>query len=153
MKRRLYRVSPGEVRAQPREQDTGPDSYKRLLVVDDEPIIREVLRRSLESQRYTVDVAQDGEDAWVKTYGTTYDCILLDLNMPGSSGEEFYRLVEQWDEGLAKKVIFITGNTVTPDTHAFIFAAGNPVMRKPFHLEELHREILKSLERSVEPAG
>ena len=153
MKHRMHWVPPGEARAQPREQDTGPASYKHLLVVDDEPVIREVLRKSLESQRYTVDVAQDGEEAWAKTYATSYDCILLDLNMPGSSGEEYYRLVEQWDEGMAKKVIFITGNAVTPDTHAFIFAAGNPVMRKPFHLEELHRGILKSLEGSVEQAG
>jgi len=130
----------------------GPTSPKRLLVVDDEAIIRDLLRRSLEGQRYTVDLAEDGEQAWRKIQSTTYDCILLDLKMPGKSGEELYRLIDASNKQVTRKVIFITGG-VTTDIGVFISDSGNPVLRKPFHLEELHRQILKSLEVSAQPPG
>ncbi len=130
----------------------GPTSPKRLLVVDDEAIIRDLLRRSLETQRYIVDLAEDGEQAWLKIQSTTYDCILLDLKMPGKSGGELYRLIEAFDKQVAGTVIFITGNAATPDAGVFISDSGNPVLRKPFHLNELHRQVLKSLEVSARPS-
>jgi CheY-like chemotaxis protein len=78
-----------------------------------------------------------------------YDCVLLDLKMPGMSGQELYHLIEVADTRMAGKVIFITGDTVNPDTRDFIAAAGNPVMNKPFRLEELHCQVLEL----VEPAS
>ena len=130
----------------------GPTSPKRLLVVDDEAIIRDLLRKSLESQRYIVDLAEDGEEAWLKIQSTTYDCILLDLKMPGKSGGDLYQLIEASDKQVAKKVIFITGNSASLDSEDFISDSGTPVLHKPFHLDELHRQILKLLELSAQPS-
>ena len=114
---------------------------KHLLVVDDEPHIRDLLRRYLELERYTVDLADDGQQAWRKLANMQYDCILLDLKMPGMSGPELYQLIQEIIEPLASKVVFITGDTVNPDTRDFISKTGNPVITKPFRLEELLRAV------------
>ena len=142
----------GEVEQGYRNRDCVPTSPKRCLVVDDEAVIRDLLRRSLETQRYLVDLAEDGEQAWLMIQSTSYDCILLDLKMPGKSGWELYRLIEATDKQVAGKVIFITGNAAAPDTSVFISDSGNPVLRKPFHLNELHRQVLKSMEVSARPS-
>jgi len=114
---------------------------KHLLVVDDEPHIRDLLRRYLELERYTVDLAEDGHEAWRKLANMEYDCILLDLKMPGMSGPELYQLIHEIGEPLASKVVFITGDTVNPATRDFISKTGNPVITKPFRLEELLRTV------------
>ena len=76
------------------------------MVVDDEPQIRNLLRKYLESERYTVDLADDGHEAWRKLANMDYDCILLDLKMPGMSGSELYQLITEISETLAKKIVF-----------------------------------------------
>ena len=118
-------------------------STRQLLVVDDEPLIRNLLTKFLETRRFTVDQAGEGEEAWRKVQTITYDCILLDLKMPGMGGRELYKLLEGWDKGSAEKVIFITGDTADPDTKQFLEATGNPVMMKPFELEALHHQVLE----------
>ena len=110
---------------------------KHLLVVDDEPHIRDILKWYLELERYTVDLAEDGQEAWRKLANMDYDCILLDLNMPGMSGPKLYQLIQGISRRLASKVVFITGNIVSPDTQKFISNTGNRVVTKPFRPEEL----------------
>ena len=121
---------------------------KRLLVADDEPIIREVLRTYLERFGYTVDLAEDGEEAWRKVKSFTHDGIVLDLNMPGTSGTEVYRLIKASNKSLAKRVIFITGGALTRETQALILATGNPVLLKPFEMDELHQQVIGLLQES-----
>jgi len=116
------------------------------LVVDDEPQIRNLLRRSLELERYTVDLAIDGEVAWRKLGTLRYDCILLDLKMPRMNGRELYHLIHQTDEALSRKVIFISGDTVNKSTHKFISHTGKPLVTKPFQLEELRSHIANLVE-------
>ena len=119
---------------------------KHLLVVDDEPDIRDLLIRSLELERYTVDLAEEGEDAWRKLQKRLYDCILLDLKMPGTSGQELYKRIERSDGELARKVIFTTGDTIRPDAQEFVSTTGNPVMSKPLDLVQLRRQVREVLE-------
>ena len=112
-----------------------------MLLVDDEPNIREFLFRSLELKGFTVDLAGDGEEALRRLQGRVYDCILLDLKMPGMSGQHLYQAIEARDRELAGRVIFITGDTVNSDTRDFIAAAGNIALSKPIDLEELTRRV------------
>jgi CheY-like chemotaxis protein len=114
---------------------------KNVLLVDDEPNIRECLFRSLELKGFTVDLAGDGEEALRRLQGRVYDCILLDLKMPGMSGQHLYQTIEARDRELAGRVIFITGDTVNSDTRDFIAAAGNIALSKPIDLEELTRRV------------
>jgi two-component system NtrC family sensor kinase len=114
---------------------------KHLLVVDDESHIRDLLRKYLEMERYTVDLASDGQEAWRKLANMDYSCVILDLKMPGMSGPELYQRMHGNSEALASKVVFITGDSVSPETHEFISQIENPVIMKPFQLEELLRTV------------
>lgn len=112
-------------------------STKHLLVVDDEPDIRDLLKKYLELERYTVDLAVDGNEAWRKLRTMSYDCILLDLKMPQMSGPELYELLRDFSPSLANKVVFITGDTANPASLDFISETGNFFITKPFRLEDL----------------
>ena len=136
-----------------RQNGVAEGPRKRVLVVDDEPLIRDVLRKSLETHRYTVDLAEDGTEAWTKIRSAFYDCILLDLRMSGTSGGELYRLIAACDQELAKRVIFITGNPINQVGDSFITESGIPILRKPFCLEELHRQITSSLQATRQSFG
>ena len=121
-----------------------PLSRKRILVVDDEPNIRSLVMEALSVEGLTtVDQAEDGQEAWHKLQEAPYDCILLDLKMPGMGGRQFYHLIERSDREQAERVIFLTGDTVSLDTRAFLEATGNPVLSKPIRLEELQRQVLR----------
>ena len=71
----------------------------------------------------------------------TYDCILLDLKMPRMNGQELYRLIQESNEKLASRVIFISGDTVNSKTHDFVTSTGNLIMNKPFQMAELRTHI------------
>ena len=70
-----------------------------------------------------------------------YDCVLLDLKMPGMSGQELFSLIRQSGQESAKKVIFMTGDSVNPEAYDFVMETRNSVIHKPFQLDELHREV------------
>ena len=132
------------------ESPLAPIFEKHLLVVDDEPHIRDLLTRFLEMQHYTVDLAEEGKEACRKLTTVSYDCILLDLKMPGMSGREVFRLIQESDQRVANKVIFITGDASDTATRDFIAMATNPVVLKPFHLDDVCRQVLQVVE-SDEP--
>ena len=121
------------------QQNAG--ATKHLLVVDDEPHIRDLLVRSLDLEKYTVDLAKEGLEAWRKLEARRYDCILLDLKMPGMSGQELFQHIEASDRELAKRVIFITGDTISPITRNFLSATENLVLSKPLDIELLGRQV------------
>ncbi len=133
---------PAEVIAPPLEPEPIRVRSKHILVVDDEPLIRDLLVTYLGKQSFTVDQAQDGEEAWRMVESTRYDCVLLDLKMPGMSGQELFELIRQSGQESAKAVIFMTGDSVNPEAHDFVTETNNPVINKPFQLDELHREVL-----------
>jgi two-component system NtrC family sensor kinase len=128
------------------EEETVPALSKHLLVVDDEPQIGNLLVRYLEMEHYTVDLADGGADAVRKLTSTGYDCILLDLKMPGMSGKELFHHIEASDQKAAEKVIFITGDTSDRHTHEFITGLNNPVILKPFQLDDIRRQVQKMVE-------
>jgi two-component system NtrC family sensor kinase len=123
-----------------------PAKTQRILVVDDEPAIRDLLAKALGTEGHAVDLAESGAEAWHKVQSQTYGCILLDLKMPGMSGQQLYYRMAESDQELARRVIFMTGDTANPDTRDFMSATGNPAVSKPFNVEELRQQIQKSLE-------
>ncbi len=68
---------------------------KKILVVDDEPNIRDLLREELEEEGYIVDVAENGEKAIEKYFSGDYDLIVLDIEMPGMNGLEVAGLIRE----------------------------------------------------------
>ena len=99
----------------------------------------------------SVDLAEDGEVAWQRVQERSYHCIILDLKMPGMSGQQLYRAIDALDREQARKVIFLTGDMVNPDTFDFVTGSGNPAFSKPVNLDELHRQVRITLELTREP--
>ncbi|MBC8281877.1 MAG: PAS domain-containing protein [Chloroflexi bacterium] len=122
-------------------------STSHVLLVDDEPDLRLVLSRQLELRRYNVDQAGDGEEAWRKLQLFDYDCILLDLRMPGLGGQGLYERIQEMHPELIKLIVFITGDTVNPATKNFLGSVTNPVLSKPFDFRELEQLVVSVIDR------
>ena len=67
------------------------------------------------------------------------------------SGQKLFRLIEEFNGDLAKKVIFMTGDTFSPECRDFLSSINNPVLEKPFVLEELRKQLAELTEQTYEP--
>lgn len=119
-------------------------SNGRLLVIDDELAIRQLVAKGLSEEFEIVDQASDGEAALDLIQTSSYDCILLDLKMPGISGMEVYQRTAGYDLNAADRIIIMTGDTASPETASFLAELGNIVILKPFTLENV-REAIKQV--------
>jgi two-component system KDP operon response regulator KdpE len=116
----------------------------RILVVDDEPQIRRVLRSALSSEGYEVRDAKTGEDALQELRNERYDLVLLDINMPGMGGLETCRLIRASSE---VGVIMLTVRLSEADKIAALDAGADDYVTKPFSMPELLARIRASLRR------
>ena len=119
-------------------------SGRRVLVVDDEMSIRQLLSEVLMLDQHSVAVASSGIEAADLAERESFDVIITDMKMPGMDGAAFYRQVRQRDPQQARRIIFITGDTVSPDTRAFLQRVSNPVLSKPFKIGPL-RDAIESV--------
>ena len=126
-------------------EEAGKIRGGQILVVDDEAVFTEPLCRILSKDGHVVEVARDGHEAWQAIGRKNFECILMDVRMPGMGGKELYRMIKGSNEELAKKVIFATGDTLNPDTKEFLENTGNPWLGKPFTVEELQVKIQECL--------
>lgn len=110
---------------------------RRLLVVDDEPAMRTAIGNFLSSLGHGVTVAASGLEARALLERNEYDVILLDLRMPGLSGDDLYRELAERDPRQARRVVFVTGDTHSAQAHRFLADAGRPSVSKPFQLDDL----------------
>jgi two-component system NtrC family sensor kinase len=114
---------------------------RRVLVVDDEVSIRLLLHDILRLDQHSVALASSGLEAADLVSREKFDIIITDMKMPGMDGATFYRQVRQRDPAQARRIIFITGDTVSPDTRAFLQRVSNPVLSKPFKIGPLRDAI------------
>ncbi len=147
------------VEEEPRKPEQ-PTSFAMLkvLAVDDEPVITDLLSRILTGLGHEVDVASDGAEALRMINLSDYDAILLDVKMPGLGGPEVLRCIDGLKPELAERVLFITGDTVAPNTQAFFEENDVDVLHKPFSLEELRGRlqyfaVLKDIRSSETETG
>jgi two-component system NtrC family sensor kinase len=114
---------------------------RRVLVVDDEWSIRALLHDILRLDHHEVALASSGIEAADLAERERFDVILTDIKMPGMDGAAFYRHVRERDPEQARRIIFITGDTVSPDTRMFLQSVANPVLSKPFKIGPLRDAI------------
>ena len=112
---------------------------RRILVVDDETQIRNILFRLLSADGHEVALAPDGEVAWKLMQENKFDNILLDLRMPGVGGQDLFRLIAESFPDLSKKVVFITGDAANADTRSFLDSIASPALSKPFTIEAIRQ--------------
>jgi two-component system KDP operon response regulator KdpE len=116
----------------------------RILVVDDEPQIRRVLRATLTAQGYEVHDARTGEDALNSIRDGRFDLILLDLSMPGMGGLETCRTIRATSE---VAIIMLTVHDSEQDKVAALDAGADDYITKPFSTPELLARIRAALRR------
>lgn len=114
---------------------------RRILAVDDETNILELVEGILVPAGYEVDKARGGKEALKKVEKGDYDLILLDVKMPVMSGIEFYRRLEEIRPELCRRVIFLTGDVVSRETMEFVKRSGRPLLAKPFQMEDLLKAV------------
>ncbi len=124
----------------------------RLLVVDDEPAVRDSLRRALLLERYEVDLAASGDEALARLEGDGQpDAILLDVLMPGTDGLEVCRRLRR--SGNLTPVLMLTARDEVADRVAGLDAGADDYLVKPFALEELLARLRALLRRTVDESG
>lgn len=117
----------------------------KLLIVEDEPSLRELVQCSLEKERYIVETAPDIETAMEKIELYDYDCILLDIMLPDGNGLELLQHLKS----LRKKenVIIISAKDSLDDKIHGLDLGADDYLAKPFHLAELTARVKSVLRR------
>ena len=118
----------------------------RVLVVDDEPAVREVLERILRVEGFEVALAGDGREAVRSQALAPADAVLLDVLMPGLDGLEVCRRMR--DTGDRTPVLMLTAREAVGDRVAGLEAGADDYLSKPFALEELLARLRALLRRS-----
>jgi PAS domain S-box-containing protein len=116
----------------------------RVLVVDDEPLVADMLRRTL-ADGHDVTVATDARTALdFVLSGAEFDLIFCDLLMPRMSGMDLYTALRAERPGVEDRIVFMTGGAFTERAAAFLATVPNRKMSKPFDLDELERVVSKA---------
>ena len=123
----------------------------RILVVDDEPVILDLMVDLLTESSFRADTAGNGLEALGKLRNGKYDALLLDLKMPHMSGRALYDTVCRDFPYLAERVVFSTGDTVDEETRQFLETTKQPVLSKPFEIEKLLDTLSAVLQPDVKP--
>jgi two-component system, NtrC family, sensor kinase len=110
----------------------------RILVADDEEALRGALDRFLSAKGHSVVSVGSGSEAiWRAEGEEEFDAVLLDLRMPDVSGQQVF---ERWSKAsprLSERVVFITGDIVSPDLQSFLDSTGRPYLAKPFDFAQI----------------
>lgn len=117
----------------------------RILVVEDEPRMANVIARGLREQSYAVDVAQDGDDGLYQCSINDYDLIVLDVLLPQRDGFEVCR--ELRARGTATPVLMLTARAAVDDRITGFEAGADDYLTKPFSFRELLARIHALLRR------
>lgn len=121
----------------------------RLLIVEDEEVFADNLKKLLELKGFAVDWLSSADKAYnrILLYHKEYDAIILDLTMPGMSGKELTRTLRA--KGITTPIIILTGNGETKTMVALLNSGADDYVVKPFSIEELAARITSVLRRPV----
>ena len=120
-------------------------SAGRILVVDDDPQIRRVMRVTLIGHNYEVADAKNGDEALEKLNAERFDLVVLDMNMPGIDGVECCRIIRSQSE---IAIIMLTVRDSEADKVAALDAGADDYVTKPFNTAELLARIRAALRRA-----
>ena len=125
--------------------ELGASLQSRVLVVDDEPELAEVMRDMLESAGHEVAIAESGAVALELLATARFDAIVSDLRMPDMDGAGLWREVSARHPLLARSMLFVTGDTLSPDAREFLRSARCASLDKPFSKADLLARVAELL--------
>jgi DNA-binding response OmpR family regulator len=127
---------------------SGTVSNKRILVVDDEQDIRDLLENLLVAEGFDVDTAKDAHSALVSIRNQIYDVALLDFNLPDMDGVMLHRQIRQIDEELAGRSIFMSGLVQDDSSMDYYASFGGAFVAKPFDISQ----VIEAIETVLKPS-
>ena len=129
-------LADGELK-RPTETEPVQTSSGRILVVDDETGVADMVSDILLSAGYEVETRYDSREALTLLRSESFDVVLSDMRMPGLDGPALYGELKKLDPAFAKKMAFITGDTLSKDVAAFLSETSQPYLEKPVTPKEL----------------
>lgn len=117
----------------------------KILIIEDEPSLREVMQRALEKERYVVETAATYAEADARIAGYSYDCILLDIMLPDGNGLRLLEHIKQLRR--RDNVIIISARDSLDDKVEGLELGADDYLPKPFHTAELLARIRSVLRR------
>lgn len=119
----------------------------KILVIEDEIPMQEIIRETLEKERYLVESVTTFEEAQDKIISFEYDCILLDVMLPDGTGFDLLKELKRLDK--ASNVIIISAKNSIEDKVAGLNLGADDYLVKPFHLAELTARVKSVLRRKT----
>lgn len=120
----------------------------KILIVEDEVDILNSVREFLEREQYLVETAQNYDEALDKVLLYRYDCILLDVMLPGGSGLDILR--EMSDRGVKQPVLILSAKSSVEDKVAGLEIGADDYLAKPFHFSELLARVKSIIRRNLQ---
>ena len=122
------------------------DRSTKILIVEDEPSLRELIQRSLEKERYVTETAGDYQTALQKIEVYDYDCVLLDIMLPDGNGLKILERLKELHK--RENVIIISAKDSLEDKVLGLELGADDYLPKPFHLVELTARIKSVIRRN-----
>ncbi len=123
------------------------EKIRKVLIVDDEESVRDLLTVILENQQFKIETADTGEEGFAKASTSSYDLVVTDLKMPGLGGSELY---DKLHERLAKdtpQFLFMTGDVLGNETQQLLDRTNATCILKPFDINEARAAIHQAVAR------
>jgi two-component system NtrC family sensor kinase len=140
-------------RAEPDRESAPPSPAaaprSRILVVEDESALAQLLVESLSADGHRIETAANGAEALERIGQHRYDIIISDLKMPSMDGRQLFEEVTRLDPSLARRMIFSTGDVASRGTQDFLKRVQAPLLLKPFDLREVHRMVAELLAKET----
>ena len=125
----------------------------RILVVEDEPTVAQLVADVLREDGHDIEAVTDSQEGLLRVSRNRYDLIICDLRMPRLDGPAFYDALVRARSTARHRILFITGDTLGPNTVKFLKSHELQYLTKPFLVEELKLAVYRVLERSAAAAA
>jgi DNA-binding NtrC family response regulator len=119
------------------EEQSNPTQTKRVLLLEDDEMLKNAIREYLEGNDYEVVAVSNGAEGVRAVLKQEFDAIVCDMMMPKLPGDMFYTAIERMRPHLCRRFIFITGHRGNPKINDFIKQVKGAMLAKPFRMDDL----------------